>query len=86
MAELLHRKKSEEKEILNLVIVESRDKKIAIEVDEVLGQQEIAIKSLGDFAKYAKGFSGVTILGDGSISLILDIQVLLESMTENINT
>jgi len=86
LAELLHRKKSEEKEILNLVIVESRDKKIAIEVDEVLGQQEIAIKSLGDFAKYAKGFSGVTILGDGSISLILDIQVLLESMTENINT
>lgn len=86
LLELLHRKKSEEKEIMNLVIVESRDKRIAIEVDEVIGQQEIAIKSLGDFSKYAKGFSGVTILGDGSISLILDIQVLLEDLASNLKT
>lgn len=85
LSELLHRKKSEEKEFLNIVVVESRDKRIAIEVDEVLGQQEIAIKSLGDFSKYAKGFSGVTILGDGSISLILDIQVLLEGLAINTN-
>jgi two-component system chemotaxis sensor kinase CheA len=85
LVELLHRKKTEEKEIMNLVVVESRDKRIAIEVDEVLCQQEIAIKSLGDFSKYAKGFSGVTILGDGSISLILDIQALLEGMTVSTN-
>ncbi len=77
LAELL-KKKSEEKEVIQIVIVEVRDKKIALEVDEVLGQQEIAIKSLGEFLKYAKGFSGVTILGDGRISLILDIQALLE--------
>ncbi|MBP7791582.1 MAG: chemotaxis protein CheA [Candidatus Goldbacteria bacterium] len=85
LCELLHRKKTEEKEIMNLVVVESRDKRIAIEVDEVLCQQEIAIKSLGDFSKYAKGFSGVTILGDGSISLILDIQALLEGMAVSTN-
>ncbi|MCE5301208.1 MAG: chemotaxis protein CheW, partial [Spirochaetia bacterium] len=66
-------------DILNLVIIEARDKKVALEVDGVLGQQEIAIKSLGDFLKYAKGFSGVTILGDGSISLIVDVQALIES-------
>jgi len=77
LAELL-KKKREEKEVVQLVIVEVRDKKIALEVDEVIGQQEIAIKSLGEFLKYAKGFSGVTILGDGRISLILDIQSLLE--------
>ncbi|MCX8094401.1 MAG: chemotaxis protein CheA [Candidatus Goldbacteria bacterium] len=85
LCELLHKKRTEEKEIMNLVIVESRDKRIAIEVDEVIGQQEIAIKSLGEFSKYAKGFSGVTILGDGSISLILDIQVLLEGLTTSTN-
>lgn len=85
LSDLLRKKKTEEKEIMNLVIVESRDKRIAIEVDVVLGQQEIAIKSLGDFSKYAKGFSGVTILGDGSISLILDIQALLEGMIVNTN-
>lgn len=77
LAELL-KKKREEKETIEIVIMEVRDKKIALEVDSVVGQQEIAIKSLGDFLKYAKGFSGVTILGDGSISLIVDIQALLE--------
>ena len=78
LAELLG-KKREEPELINLVIVEARDKRIALEVDQVLGQQEVAIKSLGEFLKYAKGFSGVTILGDGSISLIIDIQALLEN-------
>jgi two-component system, chemotaxis family, sensor kinase CheA len=78
LAELLN-KKRDETELINLVIVEARDKRIALEVDQVLGQQEVAIKSLGEFLKYARGFSGVTILGDGSISLIIDIQALLEN-------
>ena len=60
-----------------LVIVDVRDKKAAIEVDRGIGQQEVAIKSLGEFLKFARGFSGVTILGDGSISLIVDITALL---------
>ena len=79
LSELLG-KKREERELIEAVIVEVRDRQIALEVDRVLGQQEIAIKSLGDFLKYAKGFSGVTILGDGRVSLILDIQGLLESV------
>lgn len=78
LAEIL-KKKREEKELLNMVIVEARDRRIALEIDSVIGQQEVAIKSLGEFLKYAKGFSGVTILGDGSISLIIDIQTLLET-------
>ncbi len=61
----------------SLVIADVRDKKVALEVDKVIGQQEIAIKSMGDFLKSAKGFSGVTILGDGKISLIVDIPTLL---------
>jgi len=64
---------------VNMVIIEAHDKKIALEVEAVVGQQEIAIKSLGEFLKYARGFSGVTILGDGSISLIVDVQALVES-------
>lgn len=70
-------KKRVEAEVHELVIVDVRDKKAAIEVDRVIGQQEVAIKSLGEFLKFAKGFSGVTILGDGSISLIVDITSLL---------
>ncbi|HRU38813.1 MAG TPA: chemotaxis protein CheA, partial [Candidatus Goldiibacteriota bacterium] len=80
LAELL-KKQRKESDIINLVIVEARDRKIGLEVDSVVGQQEVAIKSLGEFLKYAKGFSGVTILGDGSISLIIDIQALLETGT-----
>jgi two-component system, chemotaxis family, sensor kinase CheA len=79
LAELIGKARAELKETANMVIIEARDRKIALEVDAVLGQQEIAIKSLGEFLKYAKGFSGVTILGDGSISLIVDIQSLIES-------
>ncbi len=66
-------------DVVHMVIIESREKKIAMEVEAVIGQQEIAIKSLGEFLKYAKGFSGVTILGDGSISLIVDVQSLIEA-------
>jgi two-component system chemotaxis sensor kinase CheA len=76
LAELLNHPYAE-KDVIQIVIVEVRDKKIAIEVDKVLGQQEVAIKSLGEMLKFAKGFSGVTILGDGRISLIVDIPSLL---------
>lgn len=78
LAELINRQRDDSDQI-NLVIIEAHDRKIALEVVSVIGQQEIAIKSLGDFLRYAKGFSGVTILGDGSISLIVDIQALLDT-------
>jgi len=79
LAELLDKPAGPGKDIINLVIIEARDKKVALEVESVIGQQEIAIKSLGQFLKYARGFSGVTILGDGSISLIVDVQSLIET-------
>ena len=79
LSELIGKGKQQETELVNMVIIEARDKKIALTIDAVLGQQEIAIKSLGEFLKFAKGFSGVTILGDGSISLIVDIQALIEN-------
>jgi two-component system chemotaxis sensor kinase CheA len=47
-------------------------------VDEVIGQQEIAIKSIGKTLKAIRGFGGVTILGDGTVCLILDLPSLLE--------
>jgi two-component system chemotaxis sensor kinase CheA len=82
LSELLDKPPLPETDIVNLVIIEARDKKIALQVDSVMGQQEIAIKSLGEFLKYARGFSGVTILGDGSISLIVDVQSLIETNTK----
>ena len=46
-------------------------------VDNLLGQQEIVIKSLGKFISNSKIISGATILGDGEIALILDVNTLM---------
>jgi two-component system chemotaxis sensor kinase CheA len=58
---------------ISLVISEVRGKHIGIEVDEIVGSQEIFIKSLGYPLEKIQGFSGVTILGDGRPVLIIDI-------------
>ena len=46
-------------------------------IDELIGQQEIVIKSLGKYIKQCKFISGATILGDGEVALILDANALL---------
>tara|TARA_R110000868_G_scaffold189695_1_gene432928 strand:+ start:115525 stop:117672 length:2148 start_codon:yes stop_codon:yes gene_type:complete len=55
------------------VIVESEHNKIAIFVDELLGEQQVVIKSLESNYKTVEGVSGATILGDGNVALILDL-------------
>ena len=61
-----------------LVIVEEDGKKCCLLVDELLGQQQVVIKSLGEGLGKAKGISGGAIMGDGKVSLILDIPGLME--------
>ena len=64
------------------VMVEQNEKKYCIFADKLLGQQQVVVKSLPEYIKriqYNQGIAGCTILGDGSISLILDIGRLLES-------
>ena len=62
---------------LTVVIVKKGDKMAGIVVDELKGQQEIVIKSLGRYIKQVKFISGATILGDGEVALILDTNALL---------
>jgi len=61
-----------------LVVVEWGEKHIGLLVDELLGQQQVVIKSLEANYERVKGISGATILGDGTVSLILDISGLIE--------
>lgn len=61
-----------------LVIVEGDGRKIGLFVDELLSQQQIVIKSLQTNYKQVEGISGATILGDGSVALILDIVGLID--------
>ena len=60
-----------------LVVVEGEGKKLGVVVDELLGQQQVVIKSLETNFKRIEGVSGATILGDGTVALILDISGLL---------
>jgi two-component system chemotaxis sensor kinase CheA len=56
-----------------LVVVEGDGIKVALFVDDLLGQQQVVIKSLETNFKKVEGVSGATILGDGTVALILDI-------------
>ncbi len=59
-----------------VVIVKKGDRLAGLVIDEMLGQLEIVIKSLGKYIKQSKFISGATILGDGEIALILDANAL----------
>ncbi|NOZ62859.1 MAG: chemotaxis protein CheA [Calditrichaeota bacterium] len=62
----------------HLVIAQVNDQKIGIVVDEIEGEHQIVIKSLGKLYRNVDGLSGATILGDGSVALILDAGKLIE--------
>jgi len=61
-----------------LVVVETDNNKVGLLVDELLAQQQFVIKSLEQNYKRVAGISGATILGNGSVSLILDVVGLLQ--------
>jgi two-component system, chemotaxis family, sensor kinase CheA len=65
-----------------VLVVEVGESRVGLRVDEVIGQQEIAIKSLDRILKGIRGFSGATILGNGKISLILDVNSLIEDLKD----
>lgn len=60
------------------VIIETEEKSACILVDEILGQHQIVIKELPNHIKGVKAVNGCTLLGDGSISLILDIDKIMD--------
>ena len=69
---------SGDQENLFVVVVNTGTQKIGLVVDELLGQEEVVIKPLVDYLRDKSGFSGATIIGDGSISLILDIYEIVK--------
>ena len=69
--------KEEEPESLTVVIVQKGENLAGLVVDNLIGQQEIVIKSLGKYINNNKIICGATILGDGEVALILDVNVLM---------
>jgi two-component system chemotaxis sensor kinase CheA len=66
-------------EIEQVVVAATGGDKMCFGVDHVVGQLQTVIKGLGRAYKDAKGISGATILGDGTVALILDIAQLVEA-------
>ena len=66
------------------VIISSEDKKVALLVNNLIGEQDIVIKTLKDTVTKSEGIAGATILGDGTVSFILDIQTIVGLGTKRI--
>jgi len=63
---------------LYVVVVALADQRLGIVVDELLGQKEIVIKSLGNYLGNIRGIAGSTILGDGKVIMIVDVGELMK--------
>ncbi|MDF2951104.1 MAG: cheA [Anaerocolumna sp.] len=69
--------KQEQSENLTVVIIAKGDRLAGLVIDNLIGQQEIVIKSIGKYINNNKIIGGATILGDGEVALILDVNTLV---------
>ncbi len=77
LREVLDIEPDETTENLTVVVVKKGDKSAGLVIDRLIGQQEIVIKSLGKYINNTKLIGGATILGDGEVALILDVNTLV---------
>lgn len=66
-----------------VVIIKDSEYKIGIKVDQIIGEQQVVIKSMGIVFKNVETISGATILGDGSVALILDVFNLIAKVEKS---
>ncbi|MBF0495424.1 MAG: hybrid sensor histidine kinase/response regulator [Deltaproteobacteria bacterium] len=74
--------KNVESAFFPIVVVETIDKKIAFKVDEILGEQEVLVKSLGNQLSRVRNIAGATVLGSGRVVPILNIHDLMKSASK----
>ena len=67
-----------------VVVVGSEHENRCLMVDQLLGKQEVVIKSLGETFKRNRALAGAAILGDGRVGLILDVDYLLRFKSESV--
>lgn len=70
-------RQEEERERLPVVVAAVSERRVGFIVDTLIGEQEIVIKALGGYVGNIPGLAGATIMGDGSVALILDVRGLL---------
>ncbi len=69
-----------------LIVVESQNGRACVAADEIIGQQQVVIKTLGQATQSIRGVSGGAILGDGRVALILDVGGILNEATAPVAT
>jgi two-component system chemotaxis sensor kinase CheA len=67
-----------------IMVVEGEGRRVGMFVDDLLGQQQVVIKSLETNFRRVEGVSGATILGDGAVALILDVPGLVRVATQRV--
>ena len=77
----IHRNGEAKSDYQNVVVVKIADKSFGIKVDELIGQKEVVIKSLGSYLGNLEGIDGSTIMGDGTVVMILDLSELMNQLT-----
>lgn len=78
LSRLFHIKSTNNDKYCFVVIVGTQEKKIGVMVDSLIGEEDVVIKPLNDQFTNSPGIAGASILGDGSVSLIIDVSQLLE--------
>ncbi|MFH0734130.1 MAG: chemotaxis protein CheA [bacterium] len=79
---LYNKKMNNQKGWQYIVIVGIAEKRYGIKVDHLIGQKEVVIKTLGNYLGNIEGVSGSTIMGDGTVVMIVDIAEMIHKLTE----
>jgi two-component system chemotaxis sensor kinase CheA len=67
-----------DREWMYVVVIALAEKNLGLVVDSLLGQKEVVIKSLGEYFSNSRGIAGSTILGDGRVIMIVDVNELFK--------
>ena len=78
LSRLFNIPETEQSDECYIVIVGTQEKKIGVMVDTLIGEEDVVIKPLRDKFTNSPGIAGASILGDGSVSLIIDVSQLLD--------
>ena len=82
---LYNQKENDDSKVFQfVVIVGVAEKVFGIKVDEMIGQKEIVIKSLGNYLGNIEGIAGSSIMGDGRVVMILDVAELLQKVNREV--
>ena len=77
---------SRDHDSMTLMILESQDERMGLVVDELIGQEDVVIKSIAENFQNVNGITGASIMGDGRVSLILDVATMMTMFAQRIDT